>query len=357
MPYIRKRGKRWRAEVDVVISYERFRDSRTFDTKAEAFVWGTERKKELERGHSVKTDYNKTFKDALERYLDEETPKKRSEKTETLRIKYFLRCPALNTNLKLHALTPIHFEKYIEYRLNDVMTSTVNKEVSIMRSVIRLAQKWKWIDHNPFEGITRLKEPPPRNRRISDFEIARILESLTYEEGIPPTQARHRIAIMFLFALETAMRIGEICDLDWGNINLNAQYLKVVMSKNGDSRDVPLSSRAVELLEMMKAYSRKLIHEREVVDEFGRKTIYRAMPVFYRDYRASSDKASALFKKYVLQANVFDLTFHDTRHEACTRLARKIDVLDLAKIIGHRDPRSLMIYYNPTASEIAKRLG
>ena len=51
------------------------------------------------------------------------------------------------------------------------------------------------------------------------------------------------------------------------------------------------------------------------------------------------------------------MTFHDTRHEACTRLARKLDVLDLAKMIGHRDPRSLMIYYNPTASEIAKRLG
>lgn len=357
MPYIRKRGKRWRAEVDIIICYERFRDSRTFDTKAEAFVWGTERKKELERGNTQKTDYNKTFKDALERYLDEETPKKRSARTETLRIKYFLRCPALNVNIKLLALTPVFFEKYIEYRLNDVMTSTVNKEISIMRSAIRLAKKWKWIDHNPFEGITRLKEPPPRDRRISDFEISRILESLTYEEGIPPAQARHRIAIMFLLALETAMRIGEICDLDWGNINLKAQYLKVVISKNGDSRDVPLSSRAVELLEMMKAYSRKLVHEKKVTDEFGRTVTYRAMPVFFKDYRDSADKASALFKKYVLQANIHDLTFHDSRHEACTRLARKVDVLDLAKIIGHRDPRSLMIYYNPTASEIAKRLG
>lgn len=162
---------------------------------------------------------------------------------------------------------------------------------------------------------------------------------------------------MFLLALETAMRIGEICDLDWNNIYLQDRYLTVLISKNGDARDIPLSSRAVELLEMMKAYSRTLVHEREIIDEFGRKTIIRAMPVFYKDYRASADKASALFKKYVKEANIQDLTFHDTRHEACTRLARKIDVLDLAKMIGHRDPRSLMIYYNPTATEIANRLG
>ncbi|MEN8330573.1 site-specific integrase, partial [Acinetobacter baumannii] len=40
----------------------------------------------------------------------------------------------------------------------------------------------------------------------------------------------------------------------------------------------------------------------------------------------------------------------------CTRLARKLEVLDLARMIGHKDLRSLMVYYNATASEIATRL-
>jgi len=52
-----------------------------------------------------------------------------------------------------------------------------------------------------------------------------------------------------------------------------------------------------------------------------------------------------------------NLCFHDTRHEAITRLARKLEILDLARTIGHKDLRSLMIYYNATASEIAGRLG
>ena len=55
--------------------------------------------------------------------------------------------------------------------------------------------------------------------------------------------------------------------------------------------------------------------------------------------------------------SVADLHFHDARHEAITRLARKIDVLDLARMIGHRDPRSLMVYYNATATDIAGGLG
>lgn len=58
-----------------------------------------------------------------------------------------------------------------------------------------------------------------------------------------------------------------------------------------------------------------------------------------------------------VQSSISGLTFHDSRHEVLTRLARKIDVLDLARMAGHRDPRSLMIYYNATAEEIAGRLG
>jgi integrase len=56
------------------------------------------------------------------------------------------------------------------------------------------------------------------------------------------------------------------------------------------------------------------------------------------------------------QGEIENLRFHDSRHEGLTRLARKLDVLDLARMVGHRDPRSLMIYYNPTATEIAERL-
>lgn len=74
-------------------------------------------------------------------------------------------------------------------------------------------------------------------------------------------------------------------------------------------------------------------------------------------FNITADTVSTTFRKAVKACNIIDLTFHDSRHEACTRLAQKLAVLDLAKMIGHRDTKSLMIYYNPTIAELADRLG
>jgi integrase len=51
-----------------------------------------------------------------------------------------------------------------------------------------------------------------------------------------------------------------------------------------------------------------------------------------------------------------DGTFHDTPHLAITRLAKKLGVLDLARMVGHRDLRQLQVYYNVTAAAMAARL-
>lgn len=51
-----------------------------------------------------------------------------------------------------------------------------------------------------------------------------------------------------------------------------------------------------------------------------------------------------------------DLHFHDTRHTAITRLAKIFNVLELARIVGHRDLRNLQIYFNMTAEDMAKKL-
>ncbi len=64
----------------------------------------------------------------------------------------------------------------------------------------------------------------------------------------------------------------------------------------------------------------------------------------------------APFRKIRDRAAIDDLHFHDTRHEAITRLARRLDILDLARMVRHRDLNQLRVYYNTTASEIAKRL-
>ena len=71
------------------------------------------------------------------------------------------------------------------------------------------------------------------------------------------------------------------------------------------------------------------------------------------------NKASvdALWRNTIMvKAGITDLHFHDSRHEACTRLAPKIPLLDLARMMGIKDLSTLNVYYNPTATEIAGRL-
>lgn len=64
-----------------------------------------------------------------------------------------------------------------------------------------------------------------------------------------------------------------------------------------------------------------------------------------------------LFRKGRDRSLIKGLTFHDTRHEAITRLARKIEPLALARMTGHTNLQELMTYYNESAADIAARLG
>ena len=105
------------------------------------------------------------------------------------------------------------------------------------------------------------------------------------------------------------------------------------MTKNGTKRAVPLSSRAVALL--------KLLPEPE---EGG--TLFGV----------TSRSLDALFRKAKTRAGIEDATFHDARHLAITRLAKKLNVLDLARMVGHRDLKQLQVYYNESAEDMAARL-
>lgn len=70
----------------------------------------------------------------------------------------------------------------------------------------------------------------------------------------------------------------------------------------------------------------------------------------------NESQVDALFRKAKGLAGITDLHFHDTRHTAITRLAKKVPVLDLARMVGHRDIKMLMVYYNESAEDIARRL-
>jgi len=318
---IKKHGKKWRAQVEK----NGRRASKVLNTKSEANEWAAT--KELEFASPIKyVSKRKRVADLFDRYASEVSTTKKGERWEVIRLNKLKR--SWLANLLVGEISAKDISKWRDEQLKLISPASVNREMNLLSAVFQTAVKdWEWVESNPVRGITRPQSPKPRDRRISQSEIDLILDALGYQGKIETK--KHQVAVMFLIAIETAMRLGEIHSLSESDINLPGRYVTLSDTKNNDARHVPLSMEAVRLFDL-------------------------ALPDLFTVSKAS---VSVLFRKSVAMAGIDNMTFHDSRHEAITRLARKLDVLDLARMIGHRDPKSLMIYYNATATEIAGRLG
>lgn len=136
------------------------------------------------------------------------------------------------------------------------------------------------------------------------------------------------------------MRCGEILGLTWDHVNLAERYVTLPKTKNGDSRQVPLSLTACAILSEAGG---PVAPESGAVFTVSSATLY----VLFRRARDAAVKDCP---------SCATVRFHDARSEAITRLSRKLDVLELARVVGHRNLSSLLFYYSKSASDIAKKL-
>lgn len=320
MASIRKRGASWRAEL-----YRNgIRESASFPTKQQAAAWAHQREAEL-GGERLPDN---TVKAALRRYASDVAPTHKGERWEVVRLKRLESDPI--AKLHLPSLRAAHVADWRDRRLKEVGPASVARELTLLKSVLEKARReWGWLHTNPAADVTKPASPPSRKRRIDADEIERITLACGLDD-LKADTALNRVGLAFLFALETAMRSGEIVGLHWRDVS--AKYVRLPATKNGDVRDVPLTLRAREILSVLPK---------------GKG------PVFGLD----AGIRDTLFRRARDAAEVGDLHFHDSRAEAIWRLSKKLPVLDLARAIGHRDIKSLMIYYNASADELADRLG
>jgi integrase len=322
----RKRGKAWRVELYV----KGKRRSASFPTKAEAAGWAMRQEAEL----SGKDRPVHAMSEALRKYADEVSPEHRGERWERLRLAVIERTWP-KARQAIGDVTGADVAAWRDARSGEVSAASVAREMTLLRCVFESARRdWGWIDDNPMRDVRRPREPPSRKRRVMDDEIDAMIAALGYRRGDVPETQSQRVAVAFLLAIETAMRAGEILGLTWADVREKA--VRLPRTKNGDVRDVPLSPAARALLALLPR---------------GGDAVIDVKPAL-RD---------ALFRKARSKAvecvpSVASLHFHDSRAEAIWRLSKKLDVLDLARIIGHRDLKSLLIYYRASADDLADKL-
>lgn len=251
---------------------------------------------------------NLTVQALLDRYEKKVSEGKKGKRWEVIRLK------ALGRDrlalVKLRQLDTPHASDWQERRLEAIAAASVRRERNLLNNVFNIAVKeWKWLTKNPFVGVRRPKGGKSRDRLATPEEIKILTEA-----------ASENLSRVITFALETGMRASEIAGLKLvsGNVAVISD------SKNNEGRQVPLSPKALE--------------------------------VWQGGFNLTAGSISGLFARLCKDQKVKGLTFHDLRHTACTRLAKKLDLLQLCKMMGWKDPRHALIYYNESAEDIAKKL-
>lgn len=197
------------------------------------------------------------------------------------------------------------------------------------------------------------REDKERDRRLEPGEHERIMAVI--EVGVLPRKLRHyalpdkdAVRLLYVLALESAMRLSEMFTLTVDQVQIPRRTIFLERTKNGDKRQVPMSSVAKAELE---AYMQ------------GRDFLTGRLFPWWDGkpdtIRATSDFLSKLFVRGIFkEAGCPDLKFHDLRHEATSRLFERTSLSEsqIMKVTGHRSHRMMMRYANLRGSDLAAKM-
>ena len=209
--------------------------SKTFDTLRDAKKWAQETEVELKNEKQLIFDHV-ILKDAMEEYRDTISIKKRGADREISRINYILkhmRCDTPLINVDKEFLV-----NWREWRLENVSSGTARRDFVLLAGFFTWCVETKlWLRRNPVRDVQMPKDSDHRERVISQDEINKLCEYLSPD-----------LKDIFLLAIETGMRQAEICGMTWDRVYLEKRYIKLLITKNGRPREVPLSQKAVDIL-------------------------------------------------------------------------------------------------------------
>jgi len=329
MATFRKHRGKWQAQIRRV-GHPAL--SKSFELKEDALRWVRHQERRIDLGElspavGKSETSNLTVGELLERYCSEVLPKKRSAgPVERLHIMTVLRHGI--AQIETRNITLASIGDYRDQRLRKVTGSTVRRELGLIQHAFNIARREWGI---PVPDLRDLSKPPAnraRERRLTEDDLIKL------EEGF--SQCRNPfVKPTFLFALATGMRRGEILSLRWSHIDQKVNTAFLPITKNGNSRTVPLSPMALSA--MPKRTNATKEHE-------------FVFPI-------SSNALQLSWKRIRLLAGVKDLRFHDLRHEAISRFFEMgLSMPEVSLISGHKDPRMLFRYTHLRATDVAEKL-
>ncbi len=220
-------------------------------------------------------------------------------------------------NVNLDGITPLRIEEFQQQRVQRVKPATANREIALLKHMFNMAEKWQlYRGSNPVRQVRFLAEDNFQFRTLSEEEERALVEHCPMY-----------LADMVVFALNTGLRSGEIFNLKWEEIDLQARRLQTTTSKTRRRLELPLNDAALQVLESWLA-------------------IKRGPYVFYNwSTGAAFVDLSAGLRKACKAAGLSGITWHTFRHTFASRLTRKgVDIVTVKELLGHSTVTVTMRY-------------
>lgn len=265
---------------------------------------------------------------------DYSKPNKRSWKSDVYRLKALI--PFFG-DLYISEIESHHVAEYKRLRLQQkvrhketfVSPATVNKEIKLLKNIIKKAAKWKGIEIHDLE--LDLSKEMPRERILTQQEIRKLVDT-----------AKEPLKWAVLVALNTGARTSEILSLRWDNVNLERNFITIYAqeAKSKRIRRIPINSELRKLFLKLKLCrgGNKFVFQNPKTGEC------------YKSFQRS-------WKTLLTRTGIEDFRFHDIRHTFASHfLMNGGDLYTLKEILGHRELNTTARYLTIFAAHKAQAM-
>lgn len=343
-------------------------ETATFARKTDAVQWAKETEVAIKNGKYFKVSESRkhTLAELIDRYIENVLPFKGIDEKERQRNETYLNWWKNKIGVYfLSDITPVLLAEYRDKLLKEPYTkfkrakkktedkkreeakkqeeekkereylrsnATVNRYMAALSTALTTAtNEWGWLEENPMFKVKKKVEPRGRVRYLTVKEKERLLEACQ-------NCSNKNLYIVVVLALTTGARLSEIMHLKWENVDLKRKMIYFLDTKNDDRRSVPLSKKALELL-----------NEHSKVRKINTKYVFSGK----KDNKPVELKRR--WEKAVEDAGLKDFRFHDLRHTAASYLAMNgATLMDLSHILGHKTLQMVKRYSHLTDQHTAK---
>lgn len=316
--------------------------SKNFSSLREANDWATLKEASVLKNEDINPREKTKWKipDVIDWYVENPNPQRKLETK-----KHFNRLRLLKEefcDFTVQTLTAKILSKWIKKRLEFNEPSTVYHYYVALKNALMYHSQQHGYSQDIFNVAKCPSKSGERNRRFSMEETAKVFRYINQHCKVK----RNELRLAILFALESACRIGEMLKLEWNEVNIEHQHIDFLAknTKTKKFRRVPITSVARKILIWLKKKHNPHNKKHLRVFDF---------------YNLNEHHLSRQFQICCNKAEIFNIRWHDLRHEATSRFYEKAPHLtdrEIALITGHENLNMLKKYSHLRPSTILQKL-